>query len=74
MFHSIRQNGAGSAAVLLHLFEILGAVLTTEQAPERRAGLRRHVDLALAAGRQNLGERAAVDDLEARFADLSPSS
>jgi uncharacterized membrane protein len=74
MFHMIRQNGAGSAAVLLRLLEVLGAVLAVEQAPDRRAGLRRHADLALAAGRQSLGERAALDDLEARFVDLPRSS
>ncbi|WP_233553200.1 DUF2254 domain-containing protein [Teichococcus wenyumeiae] len=70
MFHMIRQNGAGSAAVLLRLMKILGAVLAVEQAPERGAALRRHADLALAAGRQSLGERAAVEDLEVRFAAL----
>ncbi|MBI0537114.1 DUF2254 domain-containing protein [Roseomonas sp. KE2513] len=74
MFHMIRQNGAGSAAVLLRLMEILGAVLAVEQAPGRRAGLRRHADLGLAAGRQSLGERAAVEDLEARFDVLARSS
>jgi uncharacterized membrane protein len=74
MFHMIRQNGAGSAAVLLRLMEILGAVLAVEQAPERCAALRRHAYLALAAGRQSLEERAVVDDLEARFATLPRSS
>jgi uncharacterized membrane protein len=74
MFHMIRQNGAGSAAVLLRLMEVLGAVLAVEQALERGAALRRHADLVFAAGRQNLGEQAAVEDLEARFAALPRSS
>ncbi|WP_241666955.1 DUF2254 domain-containing protein [Muricoccus nepalensis] len=71
MFHMIRQNGSGSAAVLLRLMEVLGAVLVVEQAAERRAGLRRHADLCLAAGRQSLGERDAVEDLETRFSALA---
>jgi uncharacterized membrane protein len=71
MFHMIRQNGSGSAAVLLRLMETLGAVLAVEQAPERRAALRRHADLVLAAGRQDLSERTAVADLEERYAALA---
>lgn len=70
MFHMVRQNGAGSAAVLLRLMEVLGAVLTVERIPDRRAALRRHTDLVLAAGRQSLGERAVVADLEERYAAL----
>jgi uncharacterized membrane protein len=71
MFHMIRQNGSGSAAVLLRLMETLGAVLAVEQAPERRAVLRRHADLVLAAGRQDLSEGTAVADLEERYAALA---
>jgi uncharacterized membrane protein len=70
MFHMVRQNGAASAAVLLRLMEVFGVVLAAEQAPDRRAALRRHADLSLAAGRLNLSERAAVADLEARYAAL----
>jgi uncharacterized membrane protein len=70
MFHMVRQNGASSAAVLLRLMEVLGAVLAAERAPERRTALRRHADLVLAAGRQELTERAAVADLETRSAAL----
>lgn len=70
MLHMLRQNGAGSAAVLLRLMEMLGAVLAVEQAPARRAALRRHAELALALGRQTLQEQAAVSDLEARHAAL----
>ncbi|MBO1073636.1 DUF2254 domain-containing protein [Roseomonas marmotae] len=70
MFHMVRQNGASSAAVLLRLIEVLGVVLAAEQAPGRRAALRRHADLNLIAGRLNLSDRAAVADLEARYAAL----
>lgn len=70
MFHMIRQDGAGSAAVLLRLMEVLGAVLAVEREPARRAALRRHAALALAAGRQHLGEGDAMAALEARHAAL----
>ncbi len=73
MFHMIRQEGAGSAAVLLRLVEVIGAVLAAEGAPARRAGLLRHAGLALAAGRRALAEPAAVADLEARHAALPPA-
>ena len=70
MFHMLRQNGAGSAAVLLHLLEVLGAVLTVEGAPARRSALWRHADLALSIGQRKLEEQAAVAELEQRHAAL----
>ncbi|MFC7738802.1 DUF2254 domain-containing protein [Roseomonas sp. GCM10028921] len=70
MFHMVRQNGANSPAVLLHLMEVLGAVLQAEKAPERRSALRRHADLVLAAGRQEFSEPAALADLETSYGTL----
>lgn len=70
MFHMIRQNGAGSAAVLVRLVEVIGAVLAVERAPNRSTALCRHADLALAAGRRALDEAAAVADLETRYSAL----
>jgi uncharacterized membrane protein len=52
------------------LMEVLGAVLAAERVQARRSALRRHADLVLAAGRQDLRERAAVADLEGRYAAL----
>ncbi len=67
MFHMIRQYAAaGSPAVLIRLLEALARAAAVETRPERRAALRRHADLALAAGRANTGDAAALADLEAR--------
>ena len=41
MFHMIRQNAAGSPAVLIHLLETLARAAAVETRPERRAALRR---------------------------------
>jgi uncharacterized membrane protein len=67
MFHMIRQNAvAGSPAVLIRLLETLARAATVETRPERRAALRRHADLALAAGRESTRDTAALANLEAR--------
>jgi uncharacterized membrane protein len=71
MFHMIRQYAAaGSPAVLIRLLETLTRVAAVEARPERRAALRRHADLALAAGRAGTRDTAALADLEARHRDL----
>ncbi|MBB5696345.1 DUF2254 domain-containing protein [Muricoccus pecuniae] len=74
MFHLVRQSGTGSAAVLIHLLDVLAAVLTAEDNPGRRAALLRHANLALAAGREGLRDRAALAALEARHAALPGGS
>ena len=67
MFHMIRQYAAaGSPAVLIRLLETLARAAAVETRPERRAALRRHADLALAAGRAGTSDTAALADLEAR--------
>ncbi len=45
MFHGIRQNGRGSAAVRIHMLEVLAKIAQVETDPSRRATLRRHVQL-----------------------------
>ena len=74
MFHMIRQNAASSAVVLIHLLDVLAAVLAVETAPARSAALRWHADLAhaLAAKRESVRVRTAVAELEARHAALAP--
>jgi uncharacterized membrane protein len=66
MFHIIRQNAAGSPAVLIRLLEMLGRVMAVERRAERRAELLRHAELALAAGRIGTADPADVAALEAR--------
>ncbi|WP_439599138.1 DUF2254 domain-containing protein [Falsiroseomonas sp.] len=46
MFHMMRQGGAGQAAVMIRLLEVLEVVATVERDPRRRATLRRHADMA----------------------------
>jgi len=62
MFHMIRQNAAGSPAVLIRMVEMLGRVMAVETREDRRTQLVRHAELALAAGRIGI---AAPDDLAA---------
>lgn len=47
MFQMIRQNAAGSTAVLTRIIEVLTAVLSCEHDTKRREALHRHVDLVL---------------------------
>jgi len=65
MFHMIRQNAAGSPAVLIRLREVLGRVIAVETCAERRVELLRHADLALAAGRLGIKDPSDVAALEA---------
>ena len=67
MFHQTRQNGRGSAAVLIRMMEVLGAVTAIESDPQRHMTPGRHAELVLPAGREGLAETAAERDLEARY-------
>lgn len=63
MFHMVRQNAAGSAAVLIHTLQVLTSVAGCERVPTRLAELRRHADLVLADAEQNLSATADLDDV-----------
>ena len=67
MFHTIRQNGSGSAYVLIRLLEVLGRVAEVERFSDRRAALRRHADLAIAVARDGMSDPAGLKDCEARY-------
>ncbi len=70
MFHKIRQNAAGNAAVLTHILAVLTAVASCEREPTRVATLQEHADLVLAdAARTGLGP-SDVEYLRARHADF----
>jgi uncharacterized membrane protein len=71
IFHMIRQNGAGSPAVMIHLIEVLGLVGEVEQDPGRRATLRRHADLALSEGEAKMTNPADIADLRRRYGALA---
>ena len=66
MFHMIRQNAAGSAAVLIRIVEILTAVTGYERAPERMTELRRHADLVLGDGERDIATPADLENLRER--------
>ena len=62
MFHMIRQNAAGSVAVLARLIEVLTAVAGCERRGDRLRTLRRHADLVLTdAGRDVANDRDLAD-------------
>lgn len=67
-FHLIRQNAAGSAAVLIHRLDVLAAVLSVEREPGRRAALRRHAGLVLQDGERSIGNPADPGDLRRHHA------
>ena len=67
MFHTIRQNGSGSAYVLIRLLEVLSRVAEVERFADRRATLHRHADLAFAVARDGVGDPAGMADCEKRY-------
>ena len=68
MFHMIRQNASGSAAVLIRLVEVLTAVASAERSPARLPALHRHADLVLAEAGHGLSSASDLDDLRRRHA------
>ena len=66
MFHMIRQNAEGSAAVLIRIVEVLTAVIGYERDPGRMAVLRRHADLVLGDGERDIGTLADLAELRNR--------
>jgi uncharacterized membrane protein len=68
MFHMIRQAGAGHAAVLIRMVEVIDQALDVEADPSRRAHLLHHVRLAADAGRDGIADAAGKADLQARVA------
>ncbi len=66
MFHMIRQNAEGSAAVLIRMIEVLTAVAGCEHDPVRVASLRRHADLALSDAERDVATPADLRDVRTR--------
>jgi uncharacterized membrane protein len=66
MFHMIRQAGAGHAAVLIRLVEVIDDALDVETDSARRDHLLHHVRLALRAGQAGIADAKGLADLEAR--------
>lgn len=69
MFHMIRQNAAGSPAVLIRMIEVLAAVAGCELDPDRVATLRRHAGLVIEDARRTIATRADLADVLRRLSD-----
>ena len=70
MFHLIRQNAAGSAAVLIRMLEVLTSVAGCERDPARLAALQRHADLILGDAERDVNtpsDMAGVKTRHRRF-------
>ncbi len=66
MFHMIRQAGAGQAAVLIRLIEVIDDALDVETERARRDHLLHHVRLALGAGQAGVADVDGRAELRAR--------
>ena len=63
MFDLIRQNAAGSAAVLTRLLEVLTAIVAVERQLSRQRVLSRHADLALHDAERDVATPADLDEV-----------
>lgn len=68
MFHMIRQNAAGSAAILIRMIEVMTAVASCETDAARIGALRRHADLVLGDAERTISTPADFRDLRMRHA------
>ena len=66
MFHMLRQNAAGSTAVLAHQLDVLIAVAGCERRPDRLAELQRHADLVLGDAERDVSAPADLEDVRLR--------
>ena len=66
MFHLIRQNAAGSAAVLIRMMEVLASVAGCERDPGRLAALQRHADLVLGDAERDVNTPSDMADVKTR--------
>ena len=66
MFHLIRQNAAGSAAVLIRMIEVLASVAGCERDPTRLAALQRHADLVLGDAERDVNTPSDMADVKTR--------
>ena len=68
MFHMIRQNAAGSAAVLIRMLDVLTAVVSCEQDTARRRALQRHADLVVGDAERGIATPADLGEIRGRHA------
>lgn len=65
MFHLIRQNAAGSAAVLIRMLEVV-SVAGCERDPTRLAALQHHTDLILGDAERDIRTPSDLADVKTR--------
>ncbi|CAN5884110.1 DUF2254 domain-containing protein [soil metagenome] len=70
MFHMIRQNAAGSTAVMIRLLDVLTAVIACESDPARRDVLMRHADLVWDDAQRDIANKSDLADVGRRRAGL----
>lgn len=70
MFHTIRQNAAASAVVLIRLLDVLTVVTACEGSQARRDALARHADLVWADAQRVIGNASDLADVGRRRAVL----
>lgn len=70
MFHMIRQNAAGSTAVMIKVLDVLTAVIACESDPARREVLSHHADLVWADAQRDVDNAADLDDVGRRHSTL----
>ncbi|QJE02466.1 DUF2254 domain-containing protein [Massilia forsythiae] len=68
MLHMIRQNAAGSAAILIRMLDVLAQVAHCETLPDRRVTLIHHVSLVCMDAARTIGNASDLDTVNARAA------
>lgn len=67
MFHMIRQNAAGSTAVLIRMLEILTVVIICERATVRRDSISQHAELVWLDAQNNITNTFDLADVYERY-------
>ena len=67
MFHMIRQNAAGTPAVLMRVLEVLASVAGRERDPARLESLQRHADAVLGDAERDISTPRDLADLRERY-------
>ena len=66
MFHLIRQNAAGNAAVLIRMLDVLTAVVGSERDPGRIRVLQHHADLVMGDAARDISTPGDLEDFRTR--------
>lgn len=70
MFNMIRQNAAGSTAVMLRILDVLTAVIACEKDESRRSVLLRHANLVWTDAQREIPNKSDQEDVGRRYASL----